>query len=335
MDNKLGKLERVALREAWPHEAADFTPWLAQDDNIALLSEALGMELAVDAQEKDVGPFRADILAKDVQSDRFVLIENQLDKTDHGHLGQLLTYAAGLQATTLVWIARDFTEEHRAALDWLNAHTEEEVQFFGVEVQLWRIGQSAKAPRFAVVSKPNDWSRSVSLAARKVGLEDLSETKQLQLEYWTAFRDYVLTHSSIIRPQKPYAQHWADYHLGHSDYHLSAFVNTRDKRIGVLLNVKGPFAKEHFHQLLHDKDAIEAEIPGPITWRELPDQKWSTVTTNHPTDPADRVTWPSQHARLCELLEAYYRAFRSRVRQLDDAAVSIDMDEEARTDGQA
>ena len=90
----LGTLERVPLRDAWPHEAVDFIPWLAQEDNMAVLGDELGMELALEAQEKDVGPFRADILARDVQSDQLVLIENQLDKTDHGHLGQLLTYAA-------------------------------------------------------------------------------------------------------------------------------------------------------------------------------------------------------------------------------------------------
>src|SRR6516164_3926241 len=116
----LGKLERVDVRRVWANEAGGFTPWLAQDENITLLGEAIGIELDVEAQEKAVGPFRADILCKDAATDNWVLIENQLERTDHTHLGQLLTYAAGLDAVTIVWVSPNFTEEHRATLDWLN-----------------------------------------------------------------------------------------------------------------------------------------------------------------------------------------------------------------------
>ncbi len=149
----LGRLERVELRQVWTGEAADFPPWLAQ--NIAVLGDALNLELELEAQEQPVGPFRADILCKDTATGQWVLIENQLARTDHTHLGQLLTYAAGLDAVTVVWVAARFTDEHRAALDWLNAHTGEDIDFFGLEIELWRIGSSPIAPKFNVVSKPN------------------------------------------------------------------------------------------------------------------------------------------------------------------------------------
>src|SRR5882672_9937256 len=113
----LGRLRKVDLREAWSSENSDFTPWLAQEENLKLLGEAIGIELELEWQEKDVGPFRADILCKDTATDDWVLIENQLERTDHCHLGQLITYAAGLNAVTIVWIAERFTQEHRAALD--------------------------------------------------------------------------------------------------------------------------------------------------------------------------------------------------------------------------
>ena len=116
----LGRLESVEPRDVWSSESEDFTPWLAQAENLKLLGETIGLDLELEAQEKDVGPFRADILCKETSSDDWVLIENQLERTDHTHLGQLLTYAAGLKAVTVVWVARIFTEEHRAALDWLN-----------------------------------------------------------------------------------------------------------------------------------------------------------------------------------------------------------------------
>lgn len=159
--SSLGRLVRADLRDAWLGEATDFTPWLAHPDNIALLGETIGIELEVESQEKNVGPFRADILCRDTIDNHYVLIENQLERTDHGHLGQLLTYAAGLEAVTIIWVASRFTDEHRAALDWLNNATTSGFNFFGLEVELWRIGDSALAPKFNVVSQPNDWTKTV------------------------------------------------------------------------------------------------------------------------------------------------------------------------------
>ena len=164
----LGRLHKVDLREAWASESSGFTPWLAQEESLQLLGEAIGIELELESQEKNVGPFRADILCKDTATDNWVLIENQLEKTDHSHLGQLLTYAAGLNAVTIVWIAERFTEEHRAALDWLNEHTDETINCFGLEIELWRIGDSTIAPKFNIISQPNDWSRTVKTAAAPI-----------------------------------------------------------------------------------------------------------------------------------------------------------------------
>ena len=133
-DELLGRLERVDLRTIWTSEPAEFTPWLAQAANLKVLADTLGIELELEAQEKVVGPFRADILCKDTSTDSWVLVENQLERTDHIHLGQLLTYAAGLQAVTIVWLAARFTDEHRATLDWLNSITDESFRFFGLEI---------------------------------------------------------------------------------------------------------------------------------------------------------------------------------------------------------
>jgi hypothetical protein len=183
----LGQLSRVDLCDIWVSEATDFTPWLARPENLVFLGETLGIDLELEAQEKAVGPFRADILCKDIGTGVWVLVENQLERTDHSHLDQLLTYASGLQAVTIVWIAAGFTEEHRATLDWLNKITDESFRFFGLEVELWRIGDSPAAPKFNIISKPNDWSRSVAQAARAIDDAELSETRVTQRAYWTAF----------------------------------------------------------------------------------------------------------------------------------------------------
>ncbi len=146
-DRPLGRLERVDLRTYWLNEASYFTPWLAQEENVALLGETIGIELEVQQQEANVGPFRADILCRNTADNSFVLVENQLERTDHMHLGQLVTYAAGLDAVTVIWIASRFTEEHRAALDWLNEITHEGFNFFGLEIELWCTGSSLAAPK--------------------------------------------------------------------------------------------------------------------------------------------------------------------------------------------
>ena len=158
----LGRLSRVDVREVWPSEAVGFTPWLAQEGNLRLLAETINMQLVLEAREKHVGLFRADILARDVHTGHLVLIENQLERTDHGHLGQLLTYAAGLKAVSIVWVSTPFTDEYRAALDWLNEITNSGIAFYGLEMELWRIDDSAIAPKFNLVSKPNMFSKRVS-----------------------------------------------------------------------------------------------------------------------------------------------------------------------------
>ena len=177
---ELGRLERVDLREVWKIEAQDFTPWLASEESLSVLADTLHMELELVALETNVGPFRADILCRNADGGAWVLIENQLERTDHSHLGQLLTYAAGLNAVTICWIAESFTEEHRATLDWLNEITDDSFRFFGLEVELWQIGKSPVAPKFNIVSKPNDWRGSI------VDPEPLPPRKQLQREFWSA-----------------------------------------------------------------------------------------------------------------------------------------------------
>jgi len=160
---ELGRLvPETNLRSVWPDEARDFTPWLARPENLEVLEDALGLTLEVEGTDHGVGPYRADIVCRDDEGRR-VFIENQLEATDHQHLGQLLTCAGGLDGRVMVWIARHFTDDHRAAIDWLNTNTRDGVEFYAVEIQLWRIGVSGLAPRFDVVCRPTVWHLDVAL----------------------------------------------------------------------------------------------------------------------------------------------------------------------------
>ena len=325
----LGQLTEVKdLRMVWANEAADFTPWLAEENNLALLGETIGIELELEAQEKNIGPFRADIVCKDTADSSWVLIENQLEKTDHTHLGQLITYAAGLHAVTIIWIARRFTEEHRAALDWLNEVTAEDVNFFGLEIELWRIGDSPVAPKFNLASKPTGWSKSVT-AARSAQFGEITETKQLQLEYWQAFIAYLDQQNSFLARPKPRPQHWMTFSIGRSGFKKSIFANTRDKRIGVQLYIHGGEIDAYYHLLLEQKDEIEQELGFFPSWQQLPHRKRSQLTYSiHNTDPTDRSDWSRQHQLLFTHIESLHKVFAPRIKRLDAADwVEEDLDD--------
>ncbi len=313
---QLGKLEKVPLRTVWTGEASHFTPWLAKEENIALLSEEISLDLEVQAQEERVGPFRADILCKDTTSeDHYVLIENQFENTDHKHLGQLMTYAAGLNAVTIIWIAEKFTEEHRAALDWLNRITDDTVDFFGIEIELYRIGDSQPAPKFNMVSKPNNWSKNIKRTAESTQVTD---TKLKQLEYWQAFKEYSETNKALYRTQKPLPQHWTNISIGRSHFLIQAYANTRDHRIAVALVIYGPNALENFRKMreLYEQGSFHA-IGTELQWEEKEGGKeHHIVIRKGDEDPLNKLNWPQQHEWLKDKVEKFVRYFQEKIRSL-------------------
>jgi hypothetical protein len=311
MMEKLGRIESVDLRSIWTSEDKHFTPWLAQPENLEILGETLGIELELEAQEKDVGPFRADILCKNTaEKDSWVVIENQIEKTDHKHLGQLLTYASGLKASTIVWISAEFCEEHRAAINWLNQLTDKSVRFFGLEVELWKIGDSPAAPRFNVVCQPNDWENTVRHAAKTLTDDEATPSQNLRIKYWSAFRTYLHEEKSKLRPQKPSRDHWYSFGIGTSRAHTAALIITRESRIAVELSINSEDAKNIFNDLFSQKEGIEKVIGAPLEWREMPDKKASRIVLFNSVDPYDEATWPQQFVWLRNNLEKFDLAFR-------------------------
>ena len=262
-DWTLGRPAPVELRDIWSSEAGDFTLWLAREENLSILGEVFGVELELEAEERAVGPFRADLLCKDIGSGAWVLVENQIDRSDHLHLGQLLTYASGLETVTIVWIAARFTDEHRSTLDWLNKITDESFRFFGLEVELWRIGESPAAPKFNVVSKPNNWSRSVAQAARAIDDSNLSPTAVMQRAYWDALHSVLREVAGPVsgnRKELPHA--WMEYSIGRSRFALGAVMVRAKQWIRSELYLSGP--KVSFHLLCEQKEDIQSELGYPL-----------------------------------------------------------------------
>ena len=311
---ELGRLEKIDLRKQWKKEDLDFTPWLAKEENIEILSEALGIELEVQGQEENVGPFRADILCRDTATNNYVLIENQLEKTDHTHLGQLMTYAAGLDAVTIIWIAKKFTEEHRAALDWLNNITDNSINFFGIEIELFKIGDSIPAPLFKFVSKPNDWTKFVRKTASN---QNITNTKLLQQEYWQGFKDYIEENGNKIRTQKALPQHWTNIAIGRTNFHLSAQVSTRENKISIWLNIIGPNAKANFDKLSEiSQTRSKTELSEDLQWQRMDDNKQSAVILTEYGDMTIKSKWNEQFKWFQENIESFTRFFKPTIMKL-------------------
>ena len=311
----LGNLERVDLRDHWLDEARNFTSWLASEDGLTLLTDTIGMELELVGQEKQVGPFKADILARYAgeEEDHYVVIENQLERTNHDHLGKIITYAAGLQATTIVWIAETFTDEHRQALDWLNDNSGGNLAFFGLQIELWRIGDSVPAPQFKVVSSPNEWARAVKVEKTR----GVTDTKLDQLHFWEELRDYSRAQRSALQYRTPRPLPWYSLAVGRSGFRISLTLNTLHQRVGCEILISGPQAKQAFDLLAQQKSDIETELANHLDWQRLDDKKRCRIalyktglTIGDPGQRQEANVW------LFQMAERFHDVFSDRIKAL-------------------
>jgi hypothetical protein len=312
MAPKLGQLKNLTLKSVWAHEEHDFTPWLAEDEHLAELSEALGMDLQLDKIEVPVGPYCADILAKDA-SGKYVVIENQFGKTNHDHLGKLLTYGATLGASAVVWIAEQFTDEHRKTVEWLNEQTIDSLSLYAVQLEVLQINESPPAIRFNVISEPNEVVRAAT-AAKSSGA--LTETQQLQLEFWTMFRQRLLEKKVIPSAQTPRPQYWFDVALGRSNIVLSNILDTYAGRIGIRVYLGNRIATAALAQLEKDKVAIEQEIGETLSWNPTPEKRDKVIALYRHVDVTNRDSWPEYCDWLVTFVGRFRTAFMPRVKLL-------------------
>ena len=333
----LGRLNSVPLREVWAHEANDFTPWLAQVDNLTLLAETLGLgELQLHGTEVPVGNFYIDILARDID-DNIVVIENQFGPTDHTHLGQIMTYVAGQEGkATVIWLAENFRDEHRAAIDWMNASTIEGFDFFAVEIQAFRIGNSEPAPKFNIVGKPNTWSRNLTRTTRQTDDTPRDEWRKPYIIYWAAFGSFLEDRKAPFKLRVPTPRdNWCGFGIGRSGFTLVATAGFRDHKIGVEINISHRAAKLAFDRLEAERTAIETDFGGPLDWQRTNDKKGCRIVVSRTDlDPNERDQWPTQHDWFLDQMERFTRTFRLRIAalNLDQVDSSSDANDESITD---
>ena len=258
----LGEIKKVDLREVWPHEAQDFTPWLAE--NIDKLGEALGLDLEFQEREAPVGPFFLDVLAHDRSGDRPVIIENQLEATNHSHLGQLLTYAAGYDAGVIIWLTGDFQDEHRQALDWLNQRTGEDTAFFGVVVEAWQIDGSRPAPHFRVVAMPNNWQKQATQS------KEGSPKGERYRAFFQPLTDVCREKHKLTNSKTAQAKSWQNFKAGFSGFNYGTSFGNNFARVELYIDCGDiGLNKDRFDQLRAQKYDIEQELASGLDWQRL------------------------------------------------------------------
>ncbi|HPX32764.1 MAG TPA: DUF4268 domain-containing protein [Erysipelotrichaceae bacterium] len=268
---KLGRLEEVDIRELWVHEQHNFSNWLAKEENIELLNETVGLTLTDIDKEVYVGSYRCDIVAVDETTGIKIIIENQLDATNHDHLGKIITYASGLDANVVIWIVKEAREEHKSAIEWLNNNMVKEISFFLLEIHAYKIGDSLPAPKFEVIEKPNDFVKSTKISRDG----ELSKAESERLNFWTEFNRVISENGKPFNIRKATTDHWYDVALGTSEAHISITLVNKDSNIGVEVYISDN--KDIYDNLFLHKKEIESKLNFPMIWERLDDKKASRI----------------------------------------------------------
>ena len=274
---KLGKLQEIDIKKVWQHEQYDFSQWLANEENIQELGNTLNLSLTDVETEKFVGKYRCDILCKDEITGKVVLIENQLEPTDHDHLGKIITYASGLDASVVVWIVSSARQEHSSAIEWLNKHTDDSLAFFLIEVHAYKIGNSEPAPQFKIIEQPNDFVKSVKAIAQN---SNVSDTEKCRLEFWTQFNDVIEGRGKPFNKRKPTTDHWYPIAIGSSECHISVDLINKNHKIRVCVWIDDN--KDLFDKFYSNREQIEASCGFELEWSRLDNKKASYISTYIP-----------------------------------------------------
>lgn len=308
---QLGRLEKFKdLRLVWKNEAQDFTKWLAKEENLNLLGNELDMGIDLINMEAKTGSFSTDILAMESNTENKIVIENQLESTNHDHLGKIITYASGHDAKTIIWIVKDVREEHRRAIDWLNEHTDEDINIFLCRIELWKIDDSNLAPKFQIVSSPNNWTKTIKRSTDN----KLSATKLLQLNYWTKLAER-LEDLTEFNARKPYPQHWYDLAIGSSLAHISLTVNTLKKEIRIETWISDN--KDLYDYLESQKEVIEKELGYSLNWERLDDKKASRISISKKIDINKEENWDEAIDWHLEKAVEFYKVFSMRIKDFN------------------
>ena len=288
MEQQIGKLEKVALRDLWKHEAKDFSAWLAEEENLTMLGDTIGIDICKIETESHVGGFFVDILAEEQGTGNKIIIENQLEETNHDHLGKIITYASGKDAKYIIWIVKHARDEHRQAIEWLNNHTDENISFFLLEIEVWRIGNSLPAPKFNIVEKPNGWAKIEHSTT-----SEITARGNFCIDFWNEFKNYAANCTDFTKQFKLRNSHpnsWYDLSIGKKNRHLSLNVHTNKGTADIGIYI--PDDKNFFEKLKKHSEEIAKKLAGEqLEWREA--TKACRIVITKSVDTSVKENWDS------------------------------------------
>ncbi len=302
---ELSNLSKKNPREVWPHEANDFTPWLAE--NIALLGAELNIKFEDVVTELSAGKYFVDIVADVAGNSGKAIIENQLESTDHRHLGQIITYAAALDAKFILWVVADYNDEHKQAIDWLNRHIDDEIKFFLVQMEIYQIDDSKPALKFNVICEPNEWAR---VAKSSADGNKVSDTKLMQYEYWEQLvEDARGRPLSLNFRKKAYPQSFYELAFGVSGAWIGLTINTQKNILGCEICIADN--QNLFEKFEANKELIENSIGHELDWRPLDHAKSSKIIIwREGSNIRESENWPQYNDWFIEMAEKFAQAFR-------------------------
>ena len=274
---KLGKLQEVDIRKLWNHEQYDFSEWLSKPENLEQLNDVIGLTLSEVEKEVYVGSYRCDLVGIDETTGDKVIIENQLETSNHDHLGKIITYASGLDAKVVVWIVKEAREEHRSAIEWLNNNTSEKINFFLIEIHAYQIGDSLCAPKFEIVEKPNGFIKN---AKTQSGSGDYNKSQGERIEFWTRLNEILVERGKPFNVRKATSDHWYDVAIGRSGVHVSMTLVNKEGVVGIELYISED--KDLFDKLYAQKDEIEEKLGLHPYWQRLDGKKASRILYRMP-----------------------------------------------------
>ena len=307
---KLGELIKVNdLRTVWSHEAYDFTNWLAEENNLQILSDEIGLNgIELIDTEVKTGSFFVDILANETDTNDKIIIENQLELTDHDHLGKIITYASGHDAKTIIWIVKEAKEEHRQAIDWLNEHTDSDINIFLCKIELWKINDSPLAPNFQVICKPNNWTKSVKIES------NITPSKKIELNYWNKVNEYINNNNFNFSTPAPRPRPIHVLAIGNSAAQIRLTFNTKNE-MSVRFHINDD--KELFDKLYENKNEIEKELGFELEWDRSDKYKSSQIRVFKDINYKNEGKWTNYIKWQVDTADKLVKVFLDKINNLN------------------
>ena len=312
---EIGKIRKVPLRELWEREDKNFTVWLSK--NIEHLNEKLDFDISIDNTEERAGPFKVDLVGTDDRNNRKIIIENQLEKTDHTHLGQILTYLVNLEAKIAIWITSKPVQEHVRAIDWLNENSPSDFAFYLIQVEAIRIEPNEiSAPLFTIVTGPTE-------EAKEIGQEkkEYAQRHILRKEFWTKLLEKAKTKTRLYDNISPNIYSWIGTTAGKRGINYNFSIGNKYARCEIYIDSgkdSEDLSKIRFDKLKDNKEEIEEKLGKQLKWERLESKRASRISFEFEKGSLkEKESWDEIQEEMIDMMIKIEGVFKDYIKNLN------------------